>query len=155
MSAVRDRRAVLARFVTVGLGFIMSALAGLLGVAAAPAGRRDRTRWRRAVSLFDLPAETPAAISLSERHADGWYQTRTQATIFVDRDGQGYRALSATCTHLGCRVNWDAAAQQFRCPCHGGVYDREGRVVSGPPPAPLRQLAVRVDPKTSEIEVEL
>jgi Rieske Fe-S protein len=155
MSVERGRRSALARFVAIGIGAIVSGLAGLLGVAAAPSGRRDSKRWRRAVSLFDLPAETPAAILLSERHADGWYQTRTQTTVFIDRDGQGYRALSATCTHLGCRVNWDASSEQFRCPCHGGVYDREGRVVSGPPPAPLQQLAVRVDPRTSEIEVEL
>lgn len=150
-----DRRSALSRIVTTGVGLIVSGLAGLLGMAAAPSGRAEGKRWRRAVSLFDLPAETPAPVLLSERHADGWYQTRTQTAVFIDRDGQGYRALSATCTHLGCRVNWDALKQQFRCPCHGGVYDREGRVVSGPPPAPLQPLAVRVNAQSSDIEVEL
>jgi Rieske Fe-S protein len=52
-------------------------------------------------------------------------------------------------------VNWNEVKGQFICPCHGGVYDRDGRVVSGPPPAPLTRLNVRVNPRTSEIEVEL
>ena len=75
--------------------------------------------------------------------------------MYIDRLGDGYRALSATCSHLGCGVVWDATSSQFRCPCHGGVYDREGRVVAGPPPAPLTRVNVRVNPRTSEIEVEL
>ena len=92
---------------------------------------------------------------LAERHADGWYETTAQAVVFLDREGEGYRALSAVCQHLGCRVRWDAPRKQFRCPCHGGVYDRDGHVVSGPPPRPLERLPVRVNPQTSEIEVEL
>jgi len=52
-------------------------------------------------------------------------------------------------------VRWNAPKKQFLCPCHGGVYDRDGRVVSGPPPRPLERLNVRVNPKTSDLEVEL
>ena len=29
-------------------------------------------------------------------------------------------ALSSTCTHLGCRVSWNADEQALKCPCHGG-----------------------------------
>ena len=105
--------------------------------------------------MLDLPPDGPATAVLAERHADGWYETRKQTVVFIDREGDGYRAMSAICTHLGCRVNWDAPAKQFKCPCHGGVYDREGNVVSGPPPAPLARVTVRVNPQTSEIEVEL
>lgn len=46
-----------------------------------------------------------------------------------------YRAFSAVCTHQGCLV--DPTATGFRCPCHGSVYDTEGRNVSGPAPSPL------------------
>jgi Rieske Fe-S protein len=92
---------------------------------------------------------------IAELNADGWYQTRRQAVLFVDRDGDAYRALSATCTHLGCTVRWESNAGQFHCPCHGGVYDRAGAVVSGPPPRPLVRLNARLNAETSEIEVEL
>jgi Rieske Fe-S protein len=150
-----DRRSALAKLVVSGLGLITAALAGLVGLVAAPRMQPAARRWRRAISTFDLPPDRPAAAVLADRQADGWYETRKQSVVFIDREGAGYRALSATCAHLGCRVNWDDGAKRFKCPCHGGAYDREGRVVAGPPPAPLQRYAVRVNPQTSEIEVEL
>jgi Rieske Fe-S protein len=141
--------------VLTGMGMITAGLAGLVGFAAAPASRAETKRWRRAASIFDLPPDKPMAAVLAERHADGWYETSKQAVVFIDKDASGYRALSAICQHLGCRVHWDEGGQQFRCPCHGGVYDRDGKVVSGPPPRPLDRLNVRVNPQTSDIEVEL
>ncbi len=49
-------------------------------------------------------------------------------------DGQ-LRALSSKCTHAGCNVEFDG--DQLICHCHGGIYDLEGKNVSGPPPKPL------------------
>jgi len=152
---VEDRRSALARIVTAGLGLLGAALAALVGVVAAPRTTAAARQWRRAVSLFDLPPDQPMTAVLTERHADGWYDTTRQTVVFIDRDGDNYRALSSVCQHLGCRVRWDQPKQQFLCPCHGGVYDRSGRVVSGPPPRPLDRLNVRVNRETSEIEVQL
>ncbi len=55
--------------------------------------------------------------------------------VFLFRKGNGFRAASAVCTHLGCTVN--LAGTGFHCPCHGSVFDNSGAVVSGPAPAPL------------------
>jgi Rieske Fe-S protein len=150
-----DRRSVLVRLVLGGCAVIAAALAGLVGLAASPRNDRAARRWRPVMSMFDLPPNAPQSAVITERQADGWYQTRRQSVVFIDREGDGYRAISATCSHLGCKVKWDGATTQFLCPCHGGVYDREGRVVFGPPPAPLRRLPVRVNEQTGEIEVEL
>lgn len=49
----------------------------------------------------------------------------------------GFFALSAICTHLGCIVHWDETKQLILCPCHAGVFDVKGNVLSGPPPRPL------------------
>ena len=92
---------------------------------------------------------------MAERTSDGWLETSKQTVVYIDKVGDGYRALSATCTHLGCRVTWNEGKSQYICPCHGGVYDREGKVVAGPPPEPLQRVNVRVNAQTSEIEVEL
>jgi menaquinol-cytochrome c reductase iron-sulfur subunit len=119
-----ERRSALAKIVTAGLGLITTALAGLVGLVAAPTPARSVRRWRKAASVLDLPPDRPMAAVLAERQADGWYQTRKQTIVFIDREGDGYRALSATCAHLGCRVRWDDGNKQFLCPCHGGVYDR-------------------------------
>ena len=53
-------------------------------------------------------------------------------------------AFSANCTHLGCPVRWEADAELFMCPCHGGVYYKDGTVAAGPPPKHLTQYEVRV-----------
>ena len=153
--SVSDRRSALVRLFALGVSVLGAGLAALVAAVAVPKAGAKGARWRKAASALDLPPDGPYAAVLAERRADGWYQTRSERVVYLDRDGDGYRALSATCTHLGCRVSWQADAHQFKCPCHGGVFDREGRVVSGPPPAPLRRLNVRVNPHTSDIEVEL
>jgi Rieske Fe-S protein len=150
-----SRRSALAKLVTTGIGLVTAGLAGLVGLVATPRASGPAKRWRKAISVFDLSSAAPTSAVIAERHADGWYETRKQSVIFVDKVGDNYRALSAVCQHLGCRVHWDDAEKHFKCPCHGGVYDRDGRVLAGPPPRPLEQLNVRVNPQTSDIEVEL
>ena len=154
-SHFEDRRRALVRFVNTGIGLVTAALAGLVGTAAVPRLRAGSRRWRRVASVFDLPPDKPYAAVLAERHADGWLETSKQTVVYIDKEGDGYRALSATCTHLGCRVRLDDSSARYLCPCHGGIYDRDGRVVAGPPPVPLARMNVRVNAQSSEIEVEL
>lgn len=47
--------------------------------------------------------------------------------------------FSLVCTHKRCTVKWKAWDQRFECPCHEGLYDEQGEVLDGPPPAPLRR----------------
>ncbi len=55
-----------------------------------------------------------------------------------------YRAMSATCTHLGCTVQYRADLREIWCACHNGMYDLNGRNVSGPPPRPLETFDVQI-----------
>ncbi len=55
--------------------------------------------------------------------------------MFIVRQGDKFRALSSICTHLGCTVN--RANHGYHCPCHGSVFDDQGRVKSGPAPRSL------------------
>jgi Rieske Fe-S protein len=54
--------------------------------------------------------------------------------------GRKLRILAATCTHLDCTVTYQEEQDRIYCACHGGLYDTEGRVLSGPPPLPLPRL---------------
>jgi cytochrome b6-f complex iron-sulfur subunit len=55
-----------------------------------------------------------------------------------------WKAFSAVCTHLNCTVQYQEARREIWCACHNGTYDLEGRVVSGPPPKPLEEMAVKI-----------
>jgi Rieske Fe-S protein len=82
---------------------------------------------------------------VSVPRVDGWYRERARQTVFLVWDGdRKVTALSATCAHLGCQVAWNGEAKQFKCPCHGGVYDVNGRVVAGPPPRGLESLSAEL-----------
>jgi cytochrome b6-f complex iron-sulfur subunit len=49
--------------------------------------------------------------------------------IYVFRDHNGIKVVSAICTHLGCTV--EKSDGGFLCPCHGSSYNSQGQVLSG------------------------
>ncbi|HUK54332.1 MAG TPA: Rieske 2Fe-2S domain-containing protein [Candidatus Binatia bacterium] len=63
--------------------------------------------------------------------------------LLMTAEGE-YRALSAVCTHLSCTVQYRGDLHQIWCACHNGLYDLNGRNVSGPPPRPLEVFQVHV-----------
>lgn len=63
--------------------------------------------------------------------------------IIHTADGQ-FKALSATCTHLDCIVQYQPDQKRIWCACHNGVYNLSGQNVSGPPPRPLDEYVVNV-----------
>ena len=62
----------------------------------------------------------------------------------LEKGDNEVRAFSAICTHLGCTVQWHPEEKKFICPCHQGIYDFNGNVLSGPPPRPLEKLPVKL-----------
>lgn len=74
--------------------------------------------------------------------------------FYLSRVESGFLALSRKCTHLGCVVPFQggepsldklAPLGRFNCPCHGGMYDRYGQVISGPPPRPLDLYPIKIE----------
>jgi Rieske Fe-S protein len=47
--------------------------------------------------------------------------------------GDQFQVFAVNCAHLGCPVRWFPQSGLFMCPCHGGVYYRNGSRASGPP----------------------
>lgn len=64
--------------------------------------------------------------------------------IVVRTPAGDWRAFTAVCTHLACTVQYRSDMQMIWCACHNGMYDLNGKVVSGPPPRPLEEHAIHV-----------
>jgi Rieske Fe-S protein len=127
-----------------GISTVMALVSG--GAVFAPALARRRAAWIPAARLNEIPEDTPTPVTVRVARQDGYYEAVDHQVILLVKSESGdVRALSSTCTHLGCRVSYDHELKVIKCPCHGGVFSSDGRNVSGPPPAPLATLPTRVD----------
>ncbi len=77
---------------------------------------------------------------------------RIPGLLLHTADGK-FRAFNATCTHLGCIVQYRKDLGLIYCACHNGRFDLNGNNISGPPPRPLDKLDVNL--KGNEVHVSL
>ena len=132
--------------------------AGVVGLTLAGAGTRFlagnsfdqvEAQWVAIGEIASFAAGQVQKTVYQARQKDAWRSSERTGVIYVVADGNGeYRALDATCTHLGCNVHWKAECGCFRCPCHDAEFAADGSVVSGPPPGPLLQRATKVENAT-------
>jgi len=90
-----------------------------------------------------VPKTITIASGVGEAGKTTVYIRRTSPQLPGEKAG-GFVAISTRCAHLGCPVRWVVAASRFVCPCHGGVYDFQGKVAGGPPVRPLDRFVTRV-----------
>ncbi len=99
-------------------------------------------------SLADIPVGEWRLLTLEMVHEDGWRKSRVRHAIWVRRQpGEGPSAVtvfSTICPHLGCPINWQTDQARFFCPCHGGIFDANGRHAGGPPPRSMDPLDFEV-----------
>jgi succinate dehydrogenase / fumarate reductase iron-sulfur subunit len=138
------------RFLSSITNGILGVIGGILGVLGGGAVLWSTVRrqedWLAASALHELPDNEPTPVTLSMMRLDGYREAIERRTIFLVKTGESdVAAFDSRCTHLGCLVGWDSQAQAFKCPCHGGVFDRNGAVIDGPPPEPLVKIATRIE----------
>jgi cytochrome b6-f complex iron-sulfur subunit len=66
--------------------------------------------------------------------------------VYIVRTGDGFYAVSAICTHLGCNTQWKPEAGLIACPCHGSKFKSDGTKVEGPAPRSLPHFAITLTP---------
>jgi len=83
------------------------------------------------------------------RAGEGAVLRRGLHKIAVYRDEQGaLHQRSATCTHLGCIVRWNAGEKTWDCPCHGSRFSPDGQVLNGPA---LKELPAAEDVRSRSV----
>jgi len=62
--------------------------------------------------------------------------------VYIVRTSEGFYAVSAVCTHLGCITQWKPESGRIACPCHGSKFQSDGTKVEGPAPRSLPHFAI-------------
>jgi Rieske Fe-S protein len=138
------------------LGMMTWSIGGLIGAAMGipaiayilgPVLQRDQAQnWIRLGAISKVEIGTPTLFKAKIERKTGWIVSEEEIAAFVlTENGRDFIAMSNICTHLGCRVRWIAEQEQFLSPCHNGIFDKAGDVVSGPPPRPLDRYEVKVE----------
>jgi menaquinol-cytochrome c reductase iron-sulfur subunit len=131
-----------------GIGGLITAALGLPAVAyiVGPALKKASDLWIRLGAISKVELESPTLFKTTVETETGWINTEEEISAYVlTTNGQDFEVLSNVCTHLGCRVRWIAEDDRFYCPCHNGVFARDGSVVSGPPPRALDRFESKVE----------
>jgi Rieske Fe-S protein len=139
--------------ITHGAGAVAAGAFALpaIGFAVGPIFEKHEMQWQDIGAPEDFPEDKylPVTITIVEGIGEAGRSTayvRKRNSDDSDKPDQynEYIAISTRCMHLGCPVSYKPAAQRFICPCHGGVYDFEGKVDGGPPVRPLDRFYTQV-----------
>jgi menaquinol-cytochrome c reductase iron-sulfur subunit len=130
-----------------------------IGVAAGPMFEKEEQRWEGVGPLADIPNDTyiPRTLTIERGIGDVGKTTVYLRKYNPKLDSQpedkysAVIAISTRCMHLGCPVRFVEASARFICPCHGGVYDFQGKHTGGPPVRPLDRFYTRVRNDNVEI----
>jgi menaquinol-cytochrome c reductase iron-sulfur subunit len=134
----------------VTLGLVVPAA----GFILEPLFRRVQQVWRPVGKASTFKVGETVAVRFEDSAALKWAGVTARTAAWLRRESEDkFVAFAINCTHLGCPVRWMPAAELFLCPCHGGVYYKDGTVAAGPPPKPLTRYPVRVNEK-GDVEIQ-
>ena len=149
-----DRKKFLVRL-SMGLGGVAAAAVSLpiIGSLLAPILEKKKQDWRKVGTLKDFQINTTTLVQFTNADPKSYAGVTAQSAAWLRRNSEtDFIAFTANCTHLGCPVRWEKEAELFMCPCHGGVYYKDGTVAAGPPPKSLTQYKVRI--YKDEVQIE-
>lgn len=151
MSESQDEKVTRRDFMKVaiaGMGGVIAAAVGLPAIAyvVGPAGKQDTNTWIRLGVISKVELNNPTLFKATVETQTGWINTQEEVSAYVlTENGQDFVVMSNVCTHLGCRIRWIPDLDGFYCPCHNGVFTKDGTVKAGPPPRPLDRFETKVE----------
>jgi quinol---cytochrome c reductase iron-sulfur subunit, bacillus type len=125
----------------------------MIGFILGPVFKRRPSVWRSIGKIGDFKIGETVAVKFEDSSPLPWSGVTAHTAAWLRREtAADFIAFSVNCSHLGCPVRWLPQANLFMCPCHGGVYYRDGSVAAGPPPRPLWRFEVRTLDGTVQIQ---
>jgi menaquinol-cytochrome c reductase iron-sulfur subunit len=102
--------------------------------------------WISAGLMENYETDKPTLFTFTQTKQNGWERTVNSYGVYVTKQSETTATVfSNQCTHLACRVTWQEENQEYFCPCHNGIFNKEGDVVDGPPPKPLIPYETKVE----------
>jgi menaquinol-cytochrome c reductase iron-sulfur subunit len=133
---------------SIGLGALCGAILGvpLVGFIVAPLFRKAPQSWVSLGKIDKFEIGKTVNVTFTDSSPLPWAGITSKSAAWLRRAGENeFIAFSVNCTHLGCPIRWLPDAELFMCPCHGGVYYKDGSVAAGPPPKPLFRYECRIE----------
>jgi menaquinol-cytochrome c reductase iron-sulfur subunit len=130
------------------MGFVGGLIitAPLLGALIGPALRKQKAHWSKVARVEALSEGQPTDLTFPDEVVDAYLRETVLHSVWAVRHSLSDVAVfSPICPHLGCHYHWDAQTEHFECPCHGSVFDIDGKVVAGPAPRPLDTLPKKIE----------
>lgn len=124
-----------------------------VGMFIGPMLKDEPDAWRAVGPIDQFKVGDTVQVNFESVSPVPWSGVSAQTAAWLRRQSETeFIAFSVNCTHLGCPVRWEATAELFMCPCHGGTYYDDGSVAAGPPPHALNRYPVRV--ANGQVEVQ-
>jgi len=91
-----------------------------------------------------VPVGVPSKMTFEDMHEQAFIKTNTVYDIWVIKHSETEATVySPLCPHLNCRFTW--LNNEFNCPCHGSLFNTEGKVQGGPSPRSLDTLPYKIE----------
>ncbi|GAB64149.1 MAG: hypothetical protein DWB56_11735 [Candidatus Jettenia sp.] len=136
---------------TLGGALAAGIVAPLVGLAVHPLMKETVYGTENFInlgSLEDFPVGVPKKMTITSSKMDAWniFEGLVMGSVWVIRqEDNSFNVFSTNCPHLGCGIDWGQEENKFLCPCHGGVFDVDGKTLAGPSPRDLYAFETKVE----------
>lgn len=150
------RRQLLSRLIA-GTGLATAGIVGipaLLNVFSPLFERQSGEQWQSLGPVDDFPVGEMSEARFSPPRPRDASQSLDEKMVYVWRESEdNIVVFSRHCTDLGCGVIWDPGSEWFFCPCHGGIFAKNGERKAGPPQRPMYRYETRR--QEGELQIDL
>lgn len=139
------------KVLTGAIGAVIGAVAVIpgLGFLATPLKKEMVTGGEeplRVASNDEVAPGKPKRVNVVGGKQDAWLRMDSvklgACWLVRDKAGGPVKAYSTVCPHLGCGIDWNDKTEKFDCPCHGSIFDTDGKCTEGPSPRGMDELEV-------------